>query len=239
MAIDAALLDLADASGSAFFRLYRWDPHCLSFGRHEPARLRYDKARIGTLGLDCVRRPTGGRAVWHARELTYAVAAPLSAFGGLRQAYGTLHRLLASALAALGAAPRLAPRASPVGGVGTGPCFASPVGGEVLIDGHKVVGSAQLRQGEAFLQHGSLLLDDDQGLVRDLAGFSENGAAEAPLSRLVGRTVSFGEAAAAIAAVARATLPDLEESGQLPDAVHAGVSRHAERYRSADWTWER
>ncbi len=239
MAIDAALLDLADAGGSAFFRLYRWDPHCLSFGRHEPARRRYDAERIGALGLDCVRRPTGGRAVWHARELTYAVAAPLSAFGGLREAYETVHLFLAAALTALGAAPRLAPRSTPVGGVGTGPCFASPVGGEVMIDGHKVVGSAQLRQGDAFLQHGSLLLDDDQGLVRDLAGFSENGAAEAPVSRLLGRTVSFEEAAAAISAVARDRLPGLAETEQLPDAVYAGISRHAPRFRSAEWTWQR
>lgn len=239
MAVDAALLDLADSEGAAFFRLYGWNPHCLSFGRHEPARRRYDAERIATLGLDCVRRPTGGRAVWHARELTYAIAAPLSRFGGLREAYETLHRLLARALTGLGAVPRLAPRSSPVGGVGTGPCFAAPVGGEVLIEGRKVVGSAQLRQGDAFLQHGSLLLDDDQSLVRDLAGFSENGAAEAPLSRLLGRPVSFQEAAAAIASVARATLPDLEECAELPDAVQAGAARHAERFRSAEWTWQR
>ena len=113
------------------------------------------------------------------------------------------------------------------------------MGGEVLIEGHKVVGSAQLRQGNAFLQHGSLLLDDDQSLVRDLAGFSENGAAEAPLSRLVGRTVTFEEAAAAIAGVAGATLPNLDESARLPDAVQAGMARHTERFRSADWTWRR
>jgi lipoate-protein ligase A len=239
MAIDAALLDLADAGGGGFVRLYRWEPHCLSFGRHEPARRRYDRERIGALGLDCVRRPTGGRAVWHARELTYAVAAPLSAFGGLRQAYESLHRLLAAALTSLGATPGLAPRATPTGGIGTGPCFAAPVGGEVVIEGRKVVGSAQLRQGDAFLQHGSLLLDDDQSLVRDLAGFSENGAAEAPLSRLVGRTVGFDEAADAIVAVARATLPGLEVIPRFPDAIRPGVARHADRFRSADWTWQR
>ena len=85
MAIDSALLDLADQEGSAFLRLYQWQPHCLSFGRHEPARRRYDVERIRSLQLDCVRRPSGGRAVWHARELTYAVAAPLTAFGGLKQ----------------------------------------------------------------------------------------------------------------------------------------------------------
>jgi len=177
--------------------------------------------------------------VWHARELTYAVAAPLSAFGGLREAYETLHRLIATALATLGTVPRLAPRSAPVGGVGTGPCFASPVGGEVLIEGNKVVGSAQLRQGDAFLQHGSLLLEDDQSLVRDLAGFSENGAAEAPLSRLVGRPVGFEEAAAAVTEVAREELPDMEESAQLPRRLLAGISRHSERFRSAEWTWQR
>src|SRR3989454_7840214 len=43
--------------------LYRFDPPCLSFGRHEPARSRYDRAAIARLGIDVVRRPTGGRAV--------------------------------------------------------------------------------------------------------------------------------------------------------------------------------
>src|SRR5690606_19846924 len=73
MAADRALLDLAVREGVVVLRLYRWDPFCLSFGAHEPAARRYDRDRIAALGLDTVRRPTGGRAVWHARELTYAV----------------------------------------------------------------------------------------------------------------------------------------------------------------------
>lgn len=239
MAIDSTLLDLAEAHGSAFLRLYCWAPHCLSFGRHEPARRRYDGERIRALGLDCVRRPTGGRAVWHARELTYSVAAPLSLFGGLTQAYHALHDLLARALSRLGAAPHLAPRSTPTAGVHSGPCFAAPVGGEVLIDGLKVVGSAQLRLGDAFLQHGSVLLDDDQSLPRELAGLSEVDAAEAPLSRLVGRRVTFAEAARVIAASARDTLPGLGEATSLPDAAMAGIARHAARFRSAEWTWQR
>jgi lipoyl(octanoyl) transferase len=238
MAIDSALLDLAEASGSAFFRLYRWKPHCLSFGRHEPALRRYDGGRIRALGLDCVRRPTGGRAVWHARELTYAVAAPLALFGGLREAYHTLHHLLASALRTLGAAPVLAPRSSPSPGLHSGPCFAAPVGGEVLIAGRKVVGSAQLRQGEAFLQHGSILLDDDQSLVRGLAGLAAE-AAEAPLSRLVGRAVSFEEASDCVAAAAREALPGVGEPATIPEAARQGIARHADRFRSFEWTWQR
>ena len=96
MALDAAMLDRAEATGRTLARLYRWAPPCLSFGRHEPAGRRYDRARIEDLRLDCVRRPTGGRAVWHARELTYAVAAPTS-FGSLPQAYRRIHGALLGA----------------------------------------------------------------------------------------------------------------------------------------------
>src|SRR2546427_6434641 len=73
MALDTALLAEVNRTGRAFLRLYRFDPPCLSFGRHEPARSRYDRAAIARLGIDVVRRPTGGRAVWHEHEVTYAV----------------------------------------------------------------------------------------------------------------------------------------------------------------------
>jgi len=239
MAIDAALLDLSAADGLAFLRLYRWEPHCLSFGRHEPATRRYDRARISASGLDCVRRPTGGRAVWHARELTYSVAAPLAAFGGLRQAYGAVHGMLAAALRFIGARPTLASPHGRAGGPGEGPCFASPVGGEVLIDGKKVVGSAQLRQGEAFLQHGSLLLEDDQSLVRSLAGLPEEGSQDAPLSSLMGRRVGFEEAAGAIGDCAALLLGGMTRPGAMPVGVLAGAQAHEERFRSEAWTWQR
>ncbi|HLG05154.1 MAG TPA: hypothetical protein VI383_03310, partial [Gemmatimonadales bacterium] len=113
MAVDCALLDLADRHGLSALRLYQWNPFCLSFGRHEPARHRYDRDRIEALGLDCVRRPTGGRAVWHARELTYSVAAPLAKFGGLKPAYYRIHELLAGAIRILGAPAELAPPPPP------------------------------------------------------------------------------------------------------------------------------
>jgi lipoate-protein ligase A len=239
MALDAALLDQAAGEGDGFLRLYRWEPHCLSFGRHEPARRRYDGDRILALGLDCVRRPTGGRAVWHARELTYSIAAPLAGFGGLRQAYAAIHCLLAAALKLLGADPLLAPRWSLTPFPAAGPCFASSVGGEVMVAGHKVVGSAQLRQGDAFLQHGSLLLDDDQALVRRLAGLPEEPAADAPLNRLLGRAVSFEEAAGAIAECAGERLGPLRRAAALPAGIAAAARVHATRFRSEAWTWQR
>src|SRR2546427_8581523 len=108
MAIDAALLDRANGRGRRFWRLSRCAPPCLSLGRNEPAA-RYDHTEIARRGIDVVRRPTGGRAVWHEHEVTYAVAAPVATFGSLRHAYHTIHERIAAALRSLGADATLAP----------------------------------------------------------------------------------------------------------------------------------
>lgn len=236
MAIDRGLLDLAE-QGCATLRLYRWDPPCLSLGAHEPALRRYDRARIAALGMDVVRRPTGGRAVWHDAELTYALAAPQAVLGGLRDAYLTIHRLLADAVIRLGAAATLAPAAS-APPLDTGACFASPVGGEVTVGGRKVVGSAQVRQETALLQHGSLLLGaDQQRVARVTRGLAPAGA-EAALEELLGRPVPFEEAAQAVTAAARAWRPGwhtVADSAPFLDAARP----HEARFRSDAWTWRR
>ena len=89
MARDHALAEELEA-GHAVLRLYRWDRPTVSLGRNEPGKC-YDTDRARECGIPFVRRPTGGRAVLHSDELTYAVVAPLRALGGLRQpvvAYG-------------------------------------------------------------------------------------------------------------------------------------------------------
>jgi len=199
MALDQALLEEADASGAAFLRLYRWNPPCLSFGRNEPALARYDRERIAARGLAVVRRPTGGRAVWHEHEVTYAVAAPIARFGTLAESYCDIHARLARALGALGLDARLAPagRSAPLG---AGACFAASAGGEVLVGGRKVVGSAQVRRGTAFLQHGSILLDGSQDVVRAVSRQSPAMSRETTLSAKLGRVVTFAEVADAIVA---------------------------------------
>jgi lipoate-protein ligase A len=201
MAVDAALLAEAAHTGRAFLRLYRFAPPCLSLGRNEPAA-RYDRTAIARLGLDVVRRPTGGRAVWHEHEVTYAVAAPTPAGGGLREGYRAIHARLAVALRALGADAALAPdRPTARASARSGPCFAAPVGGEVLVAGRKVIGSAQVRQGRAFLQHGSILLDGSQELVRIVSRERGTGSGETTLAAVLGRPVTFAEVADVIIAV--------------------------------------
>jgi lipoate-protein ligase A len=183
---DEALLDDARQSGSASLRLYRWDPPTLSVGRNQSMN------GVARDGIPVVRRPTGGQAVWHEHEVTYAVAAPIALFGSLRNGYREIHTRLVAALRSLGVDAVLATARRP-NGLTARPvsCFAAPVGGEILVRGRKLVGSAQVRRGAAFLQHGSILLDGSQEIV-------SRGSGEITLADVIGRAVSFEEVAAVV-----------------------------------------
>ena len=185
MRIDEALLENTLRSGNAFLRLYCWDPPTLSIGRNQQDVFR---------NMPVVRRPTGGQAVWHEHEVTYAVAAPIALYGSLRNAYCQIHTCLATALRALGVDAVLAPAPSLRSGQAVRPsgrpaaCFAAPVGGEILVRGRKLVGSAQVRRGAALLQHGSILL----------GGTQPGDGLETTLTAELGRAVSFDEVTQAV-----------------------------------------
>ncbi len=202
MAIDAALLDRANGTGLSFLRLYRFDPPCLSLGRNEPAA-RYDHTEIARRGVDVVRRPTGGRAVWHEHEVTYAVAAPVAAFGSLRHAYHTIHERIAAALRSLGADATL-----------------------VLVAGRKLVGSAQVRKGNAFLQHGSILLDGSQEIIAAVSRKPQVASTVTTLARILGRPVTFEEVADAIVAAwgDAVTSPNLHQPPPTSTTLHLDLA---------------
>ncbi|HKI95208.1 MAG TPA: hypothetical protein VJ992_07960 [Gemmatimonadales bacterium] len=237
MWVDDALLRRAAEEGVGFLRLYRWTPGCLSFGRNEPATRRYDRAAITARGLDTVRRPTGGRAVWHDTEVTYAVAAPTAWFGTLAATYRAIHETIARAVRALGATAELA--AAPARGTspspGAGACFASPAGGEVTVDGRKLVGSAQVREGTAFLQHGSILLADAQDVVAAVT----RGAAPPPsatsLTAALGRPVTFAELGTVLRRAARSDWGGTWATADAP----APATDAPNRYADDTWTWRR
>jgi lipoate-protein ligase A len=234
MAVDDALLRDAK-EGIASLRLYRWSPPCLSFGRNEAARDRYDPERIAALGLATVRRPTGGRAVWHEAEVTYAIAAPCAMFGSLREAYIRIHRMLARALRRLDVDVTLADRRRARSHTpDVGACFASPVGGELISGTQKLVGSAQIREGAAFLQHGSILLEDGQHIVTQVTVGQALDPTSTALGTILRRPVTFTEVADAIIAEARTTWPGRWEDHRTEPTV-ADVAR----FTSDDWTWRR
>lgn len=238
MAIDETLLRLAEVDGSGFLRLYAWAPACLSFGRHEPALRRYSRERIEARGIDVVRRPTGGRAVWHDVELTYAAAAPAGAFGGLGETHLAVHRALAEALSGLGLPASLAPAPARAAPIDAGACFAAPAGGEVMVGDRKVVGSAQVRTRTAFLQHGSVLLGGDQRIVAELSAIPSAPGTGAALDELLGRPIAFEEMAERVANAAR-TWSGRWRHIARGDAIVERAAALADSYRSARWTWWR
>lgn len=262
MAVDEALMDVGRGGGVAL-RFYRWDPPCLSLGRNQAAEGRYDPAAASRKGVDVVRRPSGGRAVFHHRELTYSVVAPAELWGGLRESYARINRALLRGLAGLGAEVGAAERGPDGGTPGPGrrACFRDPLPGEIVAAGRKLVGSAQWRHDGALLQHGSLLLHDDQGTVDDLRsdGPSAPGREEAAGGAPGAREAATG-AGAALAASLSDVLPELPDPGRLADALARGFAeefavrvsgsslsgrerrRAAEiepRYRGDEWTWRR
>jgi lipoate-protein ligase A len=180
MARDVAMLE-AVASGEAppTFRFYGWDPPCLTLGRHqglEGANIDFCCAE----GIDVVRRPTGGRALLHHLELTYAVVAPLGVPPlpqPLQDAYRAICGALVNACRELGVAAELTggevnlqlpgPRSNV-------PCFEAPAGGEVVVGGGKLIGSAMRAQEGFILQHGAILLAWDGRLQAGALGLSDD-----------------------------------------------------------------
>lgn len=236
-------LDHAVAAGlghdEAVLRLYSWERPTVSFGRNEPVRGRYSVPEAVRLGVDYVRRPTGGRAVLHDAELTYAVVAPARAWGGLRDAYRLINEALAEALGALGAPVMVATEQS-TPSLDDGPCFRSPAGGEVTAGGKKLVGSAQCRIDGALLQHGSIILGGDQRLLGHLdEGSVEDHDPPATLSGLVDG-VTKAEVVESVTSALRATFDGHWAAGGFTREELATAEKLAsERYARADWTWRR
>lgn len=240
MAVDHALAETADPD-AGWLRLYRWTRPTLSLGRNEPAAGFYDFERAGRLGIDVVRRPTGGRGVLHDAELTYAVVAPVAAGGRLRAAYLVVQRGLAAALRSLGADARLAAGALP-GAPRAGACFDVTTGGEVVAGGRKLTGSAQARIGRALLQHGSVLIDGTQELARELCRQpADAGAASSSttLREQLGRAPSWREVATAVADGLATELGTQLAIGEFPQPAVRLIRPLERRYRSREWTLRR
>lgn len=248
MAVDEALMRSIHEDDITL-RFYRWEPACLSFGRNQTARGAYDAVAAAARGVDVVRRPTGGRAVYHHRELTYSVVAPSDVWGSLREAYCRINQALAHGLRELGvpaacAAERASSDRAPAPTARA--CFRDPLPGEVTAEGRKLVGSAQWRDRGALLQHGSLLLKDEQvtteslrmhRIRRDSDGTDTSGAIA--LDELLGDVPPTGDLAAALAAGFEREFGRPVEPGALSAEEATLADELSSRYRDPEWTWRR
>lgn len=155
----------ARRTGEKVLRVYSWSQPTLSLGRHQEALGRIDAEAASALGVALVRRPTGGRALLHHREVTYSVTSALDRDDSVREWYATINEILLGALRALGVRAETAVVTGRMPIPGTASCFVRADEGEIAVGGRKLVGSALLRQDGALLQHGSILLDDDQAML--------------------------------------------------------------------------
>lgn len=239
MAVDAALMARANRTDEAVLRLYSWSAPTLSLGRNQTARGLYNLLRLRERGIGAVRRPTGGRAVLHHREVTYSVTAPATDCMPLRSTCSRINDLLLHALCQLGVAAAVVPRARRAPRPTAAPCFATPAEGELMVAGRKLVGSAQWRDGGAFLQHGSILLADDQSAISDLTA-EPSGVTSPPatLTDLLGRTPHHTEVTAALVDAVLA----LEDGDARPldaDATIADARSLVHAFADDNWTWRR
>jgi len=146
-------------SGCCLWRFYSWSPSAVSLGRNQdPAEI--DAERCQADGVDVVLRPTGGRAVFHADELTYSFFAETPVSNEV--IYRMVHEAIGKALEQVGVVadfcrsqPDFRARYASAEAV---PCFTASARYELQVDGRKIVGSAQRRRGDVVLQHGSMPL---------------------------------------------------------------------------------
>lgn len=174
MALDEALFNL---NGPPTLRFYFWKRPTISVGRFQ--RLNQDFIdKCKSADIDLVRRPTGGRALLHNNELTYAISAPYSKVpdsSTLTRLYTLLAEWQVDSLATMGINASLAGKKwSGRRYLETNACFQSSTSFEVNVGGRKISGSAQRRGKKSFLQHGSILIDYDFDLFPSLLNTSKS-----------------------------------------------------------------
>jgi lipoate-protein ligase A len=258
MATDEAILEVfAAAGGLPTLRFYAWVPPALSLGYGQPIAPDIDLTRCQALGIDVVRRATGGRAVLHDQEVTYSVV--LSAndprvTAGVLACYLTISQALIRGLAYLGITAELLPlrRGAPLpSDDASAVCFATPSSYEVAVKGRKVIGSAQRRAHGVIMQHGSVPLSWDLDKMQAVFGPSSRGNRSAQqaqgfharmtsLQEAGGRVYDYAEVVAAL----RRGIAEVWEVELTPGELTAEerrLSHHlwATKYRSEAWTWQR
>ena len=242
MARDTALQARAARTGETVFSIYSWARPTLSFGRHQPAAGLYDIEKIRSANVDVVRRPTGGRAILHDHEMTYSVTAPATDAEPLRATYDRINRILLDGLARLGVNAEAASVSERAPAPSTRPCFEAPGQGELVARGNKLVGSAQWRDDGALLQHGSILVDDDQSSLPSFAAAADGPNVPVPrpatLRTLLGRAPAAAEVASAMFDAVR-SLEDAEATEMAEDEIRGETVTRIPHFLDEGWTWRR
>lgn len=253
MAVDEAiLLAIAENQSPPTLRFFAWEPACLSLGYAQPVS-DVDTARLAERGWDLVRRPTGGRAILHTDELTYSVLAPMDeprVLGGVIESYRQLSHGLLRGLEILGLNANAEKKEKSLNGpMAQSPnpvCFEVPSDYEITANGHKLLGSAQVRKKGVVLQHGTLPLVGDIARICEALVFESEVERESAKERVrarattleavLGAAPTWSEAAQALQNGFSHALNLNFELGELSPLEHAHTQRLLEeKYAAQVW----
>ncbi len=241
MAVDEALAESAASGSGPSVRLYGFSPPTLSLGRFQRVAGSIDRRALEADGVTLVRRPTGGHAVLHDNELTYAVAISRADAAGLagserkRAVYAWIARLLLEGLANLGVRARV--NAAQLGAADNPDCFGAAGEYEIAAEGGaKLIGSAQTATRDYVLQHGSIPIDNPGRRVFRWLRIEPPADFRDPscLAEQAGRPLQFTEVRDAFAAAPRSCWGAVDASLTAAEEARAR-DLVASRYDTDEW----
>lgn len=252
MAVDEALLEsISSHDQPPTLRLYDWQPYTLSLGQAQPAG-DVNLNALQSHGWNLVRRPTGGRAILHADELTYSVTAPIENSilrGSVIESYRRISTALVEALRLVGLCADSKPKNQEDAHLSKEPvCFQFPSDYEITYLNKKVVGSAQARKKGGILQHGSIPLHGDITRIIDLLNYPSEKVKKLARENLIEHASSIEESLGvrvSWSTMADAMIRGFEEklvitffSGNLSkNELKNAVRIYREKYNHNDWTY--
>ena len=249
MAVDSAILGAVQRGEvPPTLRLYRWNPPCISLGYIQPIS-DINFPRLNSRKWDVVRRPTGGRAILHTDELTYAVIGLKSdprLKDGVLKSYQRLSIALCESLNLLGL-PIQVHRRKDASAEDQPVCFENPSWFEITVNGKKIIGSAQARKKEGILQHGTLPLGGDLTRITEVLKYPTSAQREQAAKTLLqkattvesvlGRSISWEETAQAFHSGFESTLNIEFRRGELTSSeMNQAEHLAATQYGKLNWT---
>ena len=241
MAVDEHLFSELGSKPGTTVRFYSWERPTASLGYSQNVAKVLDLASCRGYGVDVVRRITGGKLVLHWREVTYSVvSSDIEVFSEtLAESYRLISLGLIRGLRKMGLQAQLAGSPPASYSKGNMPCFAHPARDEIEIDGRKIVGSAQKRAAGGFLQHGSIPLQDDEGLLSRISLARDQGEPlrRTSISEVLGREVHWRWAVdylvKGMAEYFGVSFEPLTLNAEDEERIRCIQSR---RYENEDWT---
>ncbi|XKH51077.1 lipoate--protein ligase family protein [Chryseomicrobium palamuruense] len=259
MALDEALLEWhSEGLIPPIIRFYQWQPAALSIGYFQRVERDINLQAVKDMGLDFVRRPTGGRAVLHEDELTYSVIVsedypdmPKT----VTEAYRVISEGILQGFRNLGmraqfSIPKTESDRESLNQPKSAVCFDAPSYYELVVEGKKVAGSAQTRQRGVILQHGAILVDlDEEKYINCFSYSSEDhkekvkkslGQKAISINKIVSNPVTVDHCIPAFRDGFESALNIHLTSFSLDEQQQAYVKNlAASRYRSAEWNFRK